>query len=119
MKVTISNLVYVGKEGLSQSLVNRIIRVAAFQNPEFYKTQALRLPTFDKPRVIGCAEDYPRHIGLPRGCMDDLSALFQACGIRVELADQRFDGKRIAVDFRGQLTAPWDIPFVMPQSSQV
>lgn len=104
VKVTISNLVYVEKEGLSQALVNRIIRVAAFQNPEFYKAQAMRLPTFDKPRVIGCAEDYPRHIGLPRGCMDELSALFQACGIRIELVDQRFHGTRIEVDFQGQLT---------------
>ena len=104
VKVTISNLVYVEKEGLSQPLLNKIIRVAAFQNPEFYKTQAMRLPTFDKPRVIGCTEDYPRHVGLPRGCMEDLSALFQTCGIKVDVLDQRFDGKRIAVEFQGKLT---------------
>ena len=26
--------------------------LAAFQNPEFYKAQAMRLPTYDKPRII-------------------------------------------------------------------
>lgn len=27
------------------------------------------MPVWDKPRVIGCAENYPRHIALPRGCV--------------------------------------------------
>ena len=34
------------------------------------KAQAMRLSVWDKPRVIGCAENFPNHIGLPRGCMD-------------------------------------------------
>jgi len=54
------------KDVLSPPLRNRLIRLAAFQNPEFYKAQAMRLPTYDKPRVVGCANDYPLHIGLPR-----------------------------------------------------
>ncbi|MCA9450575.1 MAG: restriction endonuclease subunit R, partial [Candidatus Omnitrophica bacterium] len=53
------NDLYVPKEGLSPGLCNRLIRLAAFQNPEFYRAQAMRLPTFDKPRVIACAEDHP------------------------------------------------------------
>jgi hypothetical protein len=36
--------------------VARLMRLAAFQNPEFYQAQALRLPTFDKPRVISRAD---------------------------------------------------------------
>jgi hypothetical protein len=31
--------------------------LASVQNPEFYRAQAMRLPTYDKPRIIGCAED--------------------------------------------------------------
>ena len=49
------------------ALKNRLIRLAAFQNPEFYRAQAMRLPTYDKPRIIGCAEDHGTHIGLPAG----------------------------------------------------
>jgi len=37
-----------------------------------YKAQAMRISTYDKPRVIACAEDHPRHIGLPRGCLDEV-----------------------------------------------
>ena len=44
------------KRRAAARFVNRILRIAAFQNPEFYKAQAMRLSTFDKPRVIGCGE---------------------------------------------------------------
>ena len=40
------------KDQLSPGLRNRLVRLAAFQNPEFYKAQAMRLPTYDKPRII-------------------------------------------------------------------
>jgi hypothetical protein len=62
--VTLSNLIYLEKEHLPQALANRLIRLAAFQNPEFYKAQAMRMSVWDKPRVIGCAQNFPRHIGL-------------------------------------------------------
>jgi len=41
-------------------MLNRLLRVAAFQNPEFYKAQAMRLPTYAKPRVIACGQDFPK-----------------------------------------------------------
>jgi hypothetical protein len=47
------------KAQLPQALANRLIRLAAFQNPELYKAQAMRMSVWDKPRVIGCAENYP------------------------------------------------------------
>ena len=59
VSVTLANLIYFKKAQLPQSLANRLIRQAAFQNPEFYKAQAMRLSVWDKPRVIGCAENYP------------------------------------------------------------
>ena len=63
------NSVYVPKAGIPEAVLNRIIRLAAFQNPEFYKTQAMRLSTWDKPRIISCAEEFAHHIALPRGCL--------------------------------------------------
>ena len=35
----------------------------------------MRLPTYNKPRIIACAEDHPQHIGLPRGCLEEVRAL--------------------------------------------
>jgi superfamily II DNA or RNA helicase len=101
--LTLANLIYFEKAQLPQPLANRLIRLAAFQNPEFYKAQALRISVWDKPRVIGCAENYPRHIGLPRGCLEAALSLLREGGIAIELHDERFGGQPMDVDFIGTL----------------
>ncbi len=88
--------------------MNRIARLAAFQNPEFYAAQAMRLPTFGKPQIIGCAELFPRHVALPRGCLDELLALFGAVGVNPELRDEREFGTPVATRFLGTLTSEQD-----------
>ena len=97
------NQIYIPKTDLTPSLRNRLIHLAAFQNPEFYRAQAMRLSTFDKPRIISCCEDYPNHLGLPRGCLDEVIELFQSLHIRAELSDQRFEGIPVDVKFQGVL----------------
>lgn len=103
LAVTLANMIYVEKAHLPQPLANRLIRLAAFQNPEFYKAQAMRLSTWDKVRVIGCAENYPRHIALPRGCLEAVKELLRDNGIRLDLNDQRFPGQPLDVAFAGTL----------------
>ena len=103
LTVTLANLLYFDKASLPQALANRLIRLAAFQNPEFYKAQAMRLSVWDEPRVIGCAENFPNHIALPRGCLDAASALLRENSIRCELRDERFGGKPLDVRFAGTL----------------
>ena len=100
-----ANLVYIEKNGLPSAMLNRLLRLAAFQNPEFYKAQAMRLPTFNKPRVIACGEDLAGHIALPRGCLSEVVELFEAHGIKTEIRDERFAGNSIDVEFSGQLRA--------------
>jgi superfamily II DNA or RNA helicase len=77
--------------------------LAAFQNPELYRAQAMRLPTYDKPRIIHCAEDHAKHIGLPRGCLDDLRDLVQQLGISLRVQDERCSGVKLDVTFKGEL----------------
>ena len=103
LTVTLANLIYFEKSVLPQALANRLIRLAAFQNPEFYRAQAMRMSVWDKPRVIGNAENYPQHIALPRGCLDAALALLKDNGIRCDLQDERFDGAPIQADFVGTL----------------
>src|SRR5690606_40143536 len=103
LTVTLANLIYFEKAELPQALANRLIRLAAFQNPEFYKAQAMRMSVWDKPRVIGCAENFPLHIALPRGCLDAAAALLTENGIRVDLNDERYSGERIDVNSAGNL----------------
>lgn len=103
LTVTLANLIYFEKARLPQALANRLIRLAAFQNPEFYKAQAMRMSVWDKPRVIGNAENYPQHIALPRGCLDAALALLRDNGIACDLRDERFGGQPIGVAFAGTL----------------
>ena len=103
LTVTLSNLVYFEKAQLPQALANRLVRLAAFQNPEFYKAQAMRMSVWDKPRVIGCAENYPLHIALPRGCLEAAQDLLHDNGIRCDLRDERFGGEALDVSFSGTL----------------
>jgi superfamily II DNA or RNA helicase len=103
LTVTLANQVYFVKAQLPQTLTNRLIRLAAFQNPEFYKAQAMRLSVWDKPRIIGRAENYPKHIALPRGCLDAATVLLSENGIRMDLVDERNAGASIDVRFSGSL----------------
>ena len=103
LTVTLANLVYFEKPALPQALANRLIRLAAFQNPEFYKAQAMRMSVWDKPRVIGSAENYPQHIALPRGCLEAAQTLLKDNRIRCDLRDERFCGEAIHADFVGTL----------------
>ncbi|MEI6504210.1 MAG: DEAD/DEAH box helicase family protein, partial [Armatimonadota bacterium] len=101
--IVLGNQVYVPKAELPPSLVNRLTRLAAFQNPGFYKAQAMRLSTFGKPRIISCAEDYPRHIALPRGCLDEVVDLLQTIGVEVAVRDERESGQPLNLSFQGTL----------------
>jgi superfamily II DNA or RNA helicase len=103
LTVTLGNLIYFEKDKLPQALANRLIRLAAFQNPEFYKAQAMRMSVWDKPRVIGCAENYPHHIALPRGCLDSAQELLLDNGIHCDLHDERYEGESVGVSFKGTL----------------
>ncbi|HKZ77313.1 MAG TPA: DEAD/DEAH box helicase family protein [Pyrinomonadaceae bacterium] len=105
ISIKLGNLIYVEKKDLPDAFLDRLIRLAAFQNPEFYKTQAMRLSTFGKPRVIGCAEDLLHHIALPRGLLQEVLDLFHSNRIAVDITDHRFGGVPMEVDFQGDRRA--------------
>jgi superfamily II DNA or RNA helicase len=103
VELTLGDQVYIAKDSLPPGLRNRLVRLAAFQNPEFYKAQAMRLPTYDKPRVIGCAEDHASHIGLPRGCLEDVQGLLLDLHVDAVVRDERYTGTPLNVAFVGEL----------------
>jgi len=105
LELVLSDQLYVPKTDLPPSLRNALVRLAAFQNPEFFKAQAMRLQTYDKPRIIACAEDHTEHIALPRGCLDDAQNLLRALKIRTKIRDERFVGRKLEAHFTGELRA--------------
>lgn len=105
IRAVLGNLLHIEKAGIPPQLMNRLIRLAAFQNPEFYSAQMMRLSTFGKPRVIGCAEEFSKHVALPRGCLDDLGCFLASHGITLALQDERYAGTPLEFEFHGTLQA--------------
>lgn len=75
VRAVLANRLFVAKEGVPLPAAQPDQASCRFQNPEYFKKQGLRLSTALTPRVISCAEDHPRHVSLPRGCLDDLRSL--------------------------------------------
>jgi len=96
--------IFVDKKGIPPSLINRVKRLAAFQNPEFFKKQKMRLSTHNTPRVISSFEELPKYVALPRGCCDALKALMDEHGIALQLDDKRQVGIPTAFSFHGTLS---------------
>ena len=103
IEVVLGDQIYLPKAAMPPALHTRLLRLAAFQNPEFYRAQAMRLPTYDKPRIIACAEDLPAHLGLPRGCLEEVTALLTKLEIQPLMRDERVAGTPVEVQFVGTL----------------
>ncbi|MDY6905485.1 MAG: DEAD/DEAH box helicase family protein [Thermodesulfobacteriota bacterium] len=98
-----ANMLFIPKAGVSQRALNRIKRLASFKNPMFYRRQAMRLPTYEHPRVISCADETKEYLCLPRGCESELSQELEEVGIEIRLVDKTYSGKKIDVEFNGRL----------------
>ncbi|MFZ0485277.1 MAG: DEAD/DEAH box helicase family protein [Desulfobacterales bacterium] len=98
-----ANMLFIPKAMISQKALNRLKRLASFKNPMFYKQQAMRLPTYGHPRVISCADETKEYLCLPRGCEPELSYELEKLEIDIRFIDKTYGGKRIDVEFNGQL----------------
>jgi superfamily II DNA or RNA helicase len=103
IRIVLGDQIYVPRAELPAGLVTKLVRLAAFQNPEFYAAQAMRLSTHNTPRIISCAELTEKYIALPRGCLDVVRTLIEGLQIRIEFVDERKAGCAIDVKFIGLL----------------
>ncbi|MER9586300.1 DEAD/DEAH box helicase family protein [Mesorhizobium sp. M0276] len=113
IRIVVADQVYIDRTGLPPALIAQLIRLAAFQNPEFYRAQAMRLPTFGKPRIVSCAELYEQHVALPRGCLEEAIDLVKSHGAVADLEDLREIGLALPenVSFQGGLRRPQLVAF--------
>lgn len=103
IKIMRANMLYVPTVELSAAAQNAIKRLAAFCNPDFYRAQAMRLPIYDKPRIICTANITSDYIGLPRGCENALCKLLDECNVQYSIEDKTNLGNNIPVTFNGVL----------------
>jgi len=103
IEIVKANLLFVRKAGISQRALNQLKRLAAFSNPEFYKAQAMRMPTGKIPRIISCSEETAEYLALPRGCEAELKVISEKLGPTIDCIDKTNHGKKINVEFTGDL----------------
>jgi len=103
VEIVKANMLYLKKNGFSNKALNIVKRLAAFKNPDFYKAQAMRLPTFKKPRIISLSDETSEYLALPRGCDIDLVNLFNAHKVNIIWIDKTCSGRPIDVKFNGEL----------------
>ncbi len=101
--ITIANGLYIPINELSSKAVNSIKRLAAFKNPDFYRAQAMRMPVYNKPRIISLAEQVDDYIVLPRGSKNALEELLASANIDYSFDDRTNTGSEIDVSFKGTL----------------
>lgn len=105
IEIVRSNMLYVAKDSLTPRVRNQMLRLAAFKNPDFYRSQAMRLPIYNKPRVICTAEERDSYLALPRGCEQSLLDLLNSANAAYTITDKTDPGKPIDVQFKGTLRA--------------
>ena len=103
VRIVLADKVYVDKIGIKPRLQNKIRRLAAYNNPEYFKNQAMGISTFGIPRIVYSGEDTEQYIAIPRGCLNKLCENLDAASIKYSVDDKRNAGKRINVTFKGEL----------------
>lgn len=104
VRATLSNRLFIERDGVPGRLLAHLKRFAAFQNPEFHKRRTQRLSTHGIPRIISCGEVLVGHLALPRALVSEVTTCLAEHGIHLELEDRREDGRPLPVEFQGQLT---------------
>lgn len=102
-RIVRANMLHMPLTGFSPRARNQILRLAAFRNPDFYKSQAMRLPIYDKPRILCSAEERDGYLALPRGCEPALRELLEDAGAQYEIIDKTCAGNSLRIEFQGNL----------------
>ena len=103
LNIVRANMLYIPIAEMSANAKNQIKRLAAFKNPDFYRAQAMRLPIYDKPRIICTADISENYIAIPRGCEDALCNLLDDADVSYAFEDKTNVGEPISVSFNGEL----------------
>lgn len=79
--ITLADGIYINSGNIKPRLQNQIRRLAALNNPVFYKNMAIGIANFDTPRIIYLGSDEDGYIHIPQGLADQLLYKCNEAGI--------------------------------------
>lgn len=97
-----SDRIYIPLKSISDKASNHLKHIAAFKNPEFYSKQAMRISTYNIPRIICRADFTDEYLAMPRGCEDAIIDMLYSLKIDYEIVNNTNHGKPIGVTFKGK-----------------
>lgn len=104
LSIVKANMLHIEKKELSPRALNRLRRLAAFSNPEYYEKQRLRLYIASSlARVIDASEETAEYLSIPRGCEAQLIALLENTNVNFQIIDKTEEGTPVQVVFSGKL----------------
>lgn len=89
----------IDKQALTRKQLIQLSHLATFRNPEFYKRQKMRMPTWNIPQYITAAREDECFLYLPRGLQESLKDYVQ----QLKVDKEHSDGRAIEVSFIGDL----------------
>lgn len=104
VEVISGSILTISLENLPGKIVAKLRKTASFPNPEFYKLQRMRMPTYPHPRFIFSGEIRQNEIVLPRGVLDEIVKILSLAGAKVIIRDERIAKKKIKANFNGKLS---------------
>ena len=111
VRIVLSDRIYIDSSGMTNKLKRQIRSMATFSNRQYYQNQAMDIPNYDMSRFIYLGTDEGNYIVLPRGLREELLQRFEKAGICYKIEDKRTIGRKIRVEFNGDLK-PSQVPAV-------
>ncbi len=91
---------------LQQRALDELRReIATLRNPAFHKNENLRLSNHATPRFIRCYVEDLEHLYLPRGLVEQATAIVDEAGSRLLLTDERPEPDSLNLAFAGEFRA--------------
>ncbi len=103
LSLRVGERIHIRKSGLSSKAVFYLRSLASYSNPEFFSKQAMRMSTFNTPRMTVVYEENHDEIILPRGILEIIVDVLESLEIDYLLRDERLRGEVIDIEFKGGL----------------
>jgi superfamily II DNA or RNA helicase len=104
-QINIDSQIHISLKAIPPQVISRLKRIATFPNPEFYKLNQMRFPTYPHPRIIFSGEMTSDELLLPRGVLSTLLDKLKKMGFtNVGLKKHYPIVKKLKIRFSGKLS---------------